>query len=215
MSVEENLGKVLKAIGKRKITLVVVTKNHTWEEIEELYRLGCRDFGENRVQEAEKKITRAPKDIRWHFVGKLQKNKVAKVVGKFALIHSVDSLELAQKIGSESVKRGIVTNVLLEANTSGEETKEGAPPDEWNKCFSQVLDIKGLKCCGWMTMAPLTTDEDVLRKTFATLAGLRDELLGLCGEACELSMGMSNDYAVAIQEGATILRIGSAIFADE
>jgi pyridoxal phosphate enzyme (YggS family) len=222
MSVKQNLSHVLDEMaliakqagrGDGEISLVVVSKMHSWEEMKAAYELGCRDFGENRLQEALEKMDVAPKDIRWHFIGKLQKNKVAKAMGKFALIHSVDSLELAEKISSESVQRGLVTRVLLEANLSGEKTKGGLSREEWKRCFSQVLKLDGIEVLGLMTMAPLTEDASVIRHTFSECVHLQSELQQLGGRALPtLSMGMSNDYRLAIEEGSTLLRIGSAIF---
>lgn len=198
------------------ITLVAVTKGYSLEHVLHAYEAGCRDFGESRVQGALEKLSRAPKDIRWHFIGNLQKNKVRKVIGKFALIHSVDGIELAKKISDCSVEAGCVTSVLLEANTSGERTKHGMPPSGWKEAIRDVGAMAGIHIEGLMTMAPLVEDERVIRQTFAGLRALRDDLEGMLGEKGalpHLSMGMTHDYRIAIEEGATLLRVGTALFA--
>lgn len=220
--IQDNLRKLLDQIevsaiqagrDPREIALVAVSKERSVEEIKETYFLGIRDFGENRVQEALEKMENLPNDIRWHFLGKLQKNKVNKVIGKFTLIHSVDSVELAKKISSASLEKGIRTQILLEANTSTEASKSGLSAKEWESQYRQLLDLEGIEVHGLMTMAPLTEDEGVIRHCFSELRLLRDRLQELGGEELSaLSMGMSNDFPIAIQEGATILRIGTALF---
>lgn len=224
MSVQQNLAKVLKEIeeaallaGRKpeEISLVAVTKGVSLQMIEEAYTLGCRDFAEARVPEALSKITRLPKAVRWHFVGKLQKNKVAKIIGRFKLIHSVDTPDLAEKIARSSQEKGIVSAILLEVNTSEEKTKAGLSPAQWKEAFLPLLDLQGIEIQGLMTMAPLTENESLIRQCFSELRHLRDFLQEAAEDRCDLSvlsMGMSNDFAIAIQEGATILRIGSAIF---
>lgn len=191
----------------KSIKLVAVTKGYPWNDVSWLYKAGQRDFGENRVDEGIEKRGAAPPDCRWHFIGTLQSNKVRKVVGNFALIHSVDSLELARKISQCSIEQGITSSVLLQANTSGEASKHGMTPAAWKECFAEIKEMKGLYVEGLMTMAPATDDEKVIRHCFSALRELRDEL-GLK----HLSMGMSGDFKLAIAEGATILRIGSALF---
>jgi len=224
MSFENNLKVLLEKISEaallagRKpedIKLVVVTKGRSLEEIQEAYSYGLRDFGENRVDEALRKREQLPADIRWHFIGKLQKNKVNKVIGKFALIHSVDGIELAQKISHASLQQGIHTAILLEANTSGETTKSGLSPDVWKGHFSQLQALAGIDVQGLMTMAPLTEDEARIRHCFAELRLLGQALQQKGGEMGTLSMGMTHDFPIAIQEGATLLRIGTALFAPQ
>jgi len=224
MSVGKNLKTLVDKIataaehsGRRPedILLVAVSKGRSVEEVKEAYWAGCRDFGENRVQEALEKMEEAPSDIRWHFIGKLQKNKVNKVVGRFVLIHSVDSLELAARISRVSEEQGVKTAILLETNTSGEETKSGLTPEQWERVFSDVLALKGIEVDGLMTMAPLTEDESVIRRCFSELRLLRERLQQMAKNRADLStlsMGMTNDFPVAIQEGATLIRIGTAIF---
>lgn len=198
-----------KNIGRNpeEIKLVAVTKGRTLEEVTPLIEAGAKDLGENREKEALFKMGHFPSSIRWHFIGTLQRNKVQKVLGKFHLIHSVDTLPLAEKIGEASVAQGIKTAVLLQVNTSGEASKHGLNPEDWRPFLEKVLSHPGLSVQGLMTMAPLTEDEAIIRRTFSSLRAFRDEW-GLR----DLSMGMSHDYKIAIEEGATILRIGSLLF---
>jgi len=192
------------------ITLVAVSKNHPVEEIIDLYHAGCRHFGENRVQEALPKIAQAPSDILWHFIGTLQKNKVGKVLNSFWHIHSVDSPDLAKAISKRSE---IDVPILLQVNTSGEESKHGLSLKQWRAAAAEIFQLPRVNIQGLMTMAPLTEDEDVIRRSFAALREFRDELEQNEGRKLpHLSMGMSHDYLIAIEEGATFLRIGSALF---
>ncbi len=224
MNIEENLQALTDGIARaaqscgrkpEEIIFVAVSKGCSIEEIKQAYSAGCRDFGENRIQEALEKMEETPSDIRWHFIGKLQKNKVGKAVGRFVLIHSIDSVELAERVSKASEERGIKTAVLLEANTSGEQTKSGLAAEEWEREFIKMLGFKGITVRGLMTMAPLTEDEVAIRRCFSSLRLLRDRLQQIAGEHADLStlsMGMTHDYPIAIQEGATLIRIGTAIF---
>lgn len=221
MSLEENLKNVVKEIqlaaalagrNPTEITLVAVSKGQTIDNIRVLYDLGVRDFAENRVVEALEKIQALPSDIRWHFVGKLQKNKISKVLGHFALIHSVDTRELAEKISQASLNAHLRTSVLIQANTSGESTKGGLKSQEWESCYPDLLSYEGIKVDGLMTMAPLGGDETLVRSCFSELRHLAQRLEKMGGTLASLSMGMSQDFSIAIQEGATFVRIGSALF---
>jgi PLP dependent protein len=197
------------------IQLVAVTKGHPWNDIKPLYAAGCRDFGESRLQEALPKIENAPEDIQWHLIGTLQKNKVLKALESFALIHSVDSYELAVKISDCSREEGTAARILLQVNTSGETTKRGFSVESLKKNFEKVYGLPAIQVEGLMTIAPLVDDERIVRHCFARLWNLRDELIIYGKEGMllpHLSMGMSRDYPWAIQEGATLLRIGTAIF---
>jgi pyridoxal phosphate enzyme (YggS family) len=190
-----------------EITLIAVTKQVEWPKIFPLYAQGQRDFGENRVHEALEKQIEAPGDCQWHFIGNLQKNKIRKIIGKFKLIHSVDSLDLAQKISEISLESNLITNILLQTNTSGEISKNGFQPIQLKSSFEEICKLRGVSVQGLMTMAPLTQDTKALHACFKALRKLRDEL-----HLPHLSMGMSNDFKVAIEEGATFLRIGTALF---
>lgn len=190
-----------------EIKLIAVSKGHSWESMQITYKAGCRAFGENRVQEALHKISQAPQDIEWHMIGSLQSNKVEKSIGQFALIHSVDSLPLARLISQKSLEKGLVTPILLEVNASGESTKHGLAVNQWRDVYAEALALPGIRIDGLMTIAPYVDDERIIRRCFAVLRNFKEEL-GLK----HLSMGMSHDYLWAIEEGATMLRIGSAIF---
>jgi PLP dependent protein len=209
----EKIAKVAKTSGRdpQEITLIAVTKNHTWEEILPLYEAGCRHFGENRLPEALTKIENAPQDIHWHFIGSLQKNKARKTAENFTLIHSVDSEELAIKI-SECKQN---TPILLQVNISGEATKHGFSEKSLLECFERLFSLPSLKIEGLMTMAPLTDNKEIIRQTFRGLRLLQEKLnthVPKNKQLKTLSMGMSHDFELAIEEGATHLRIGSAIF---
>lgn len=217
LAVCQQIASIAHACGRNpaEITLVAVTKQVDWEAAHALYKLGQRDFGENRLQEAASKQLAAANDCRWHFIGHLQTNKVNKAVGRFVLIHSVDSLLLARRLSLASQERKVVTSILLQANTSGESSKQGLTPEEWKSCFNEVWEFPGINVQGLMTMAPLTDNEATIRECFRNLKILRNELREMTGSPNalpHLSMGMSHDFAIAIQEGATLLRIGSALF---
>ena len=198
----------IRALVPPNVLLVVVSKGQSYEDILQCYNAGARDFGENRLEEFLIKKEALPKDIRWHMIGSIQSKKVPKVVGQFELIHSVDSLELAQKIDS----KGVPTKILLEANTSGEASKHGLTPEEWIGCYDQIKILKNVSVEGLMTMAPFTDDEEVVRSCFKNLRKLREVLSSKGKPLPHLSMGMSHDWEIALQEGATILRIGTSIF---
>lgn len=197
------------------VSLVAVTKHMEWKIVKNLYDHGQRDFGENRVMDALQKQQIAPGDCHWHFIGHLQSNKLRKILGKFALIHSIDSWDLAEKLSQLSVEAGLITSVLLQANTSGEPSKQGATPAEWKRHFEKIHCLKGLSIKGLMTMAPMAGDEKMIRQCFAGLRHLRDELNKQVDDQAKLhhlSMGMSGDFKIAIEEGATLVRIGTALF---
>lgn len=199
-----------------EISLIAVTKNQPLCCIEELYAAGQRQFAESRLQASIDKIACAPSDIEWHYIGPLQKNKVRKVLSLFSLIHSVDSLDLAEKINGCSAEISGITPILLQVNTSGESTKQGMSMEACEKACDQILSLPWLSVKGLMTMAPLTTDRNEIRSCFAKLRQLRERLQAHYGKESfeHLSMGMSHDYHEAIAEGATLLRIGSALFVD-
>lgn len=217
LHVLENVEKIAKGVGRnpKDITTIAVSKTQPIERILEVYREGGRNFGENRVPEALEKQVIAPEDIHWHFIGNLQKNKVPKVVGRFVLIHSVDSFDLAKKISEVGEREGIVTPILLQVNTSGELSKHGLSPEEWEKEIEGLQKLSHVKIEGLMTMAPFTDDTGIIRKTFSKLRTFKETLLKQIDNKKDfrhLSMGMSHDYPIAIEEGATLLRIGTEIF---
>lgn len=200
------------------IQLVAVTKGISWDRASALYDQGHRDFAENRLNEALEKQAEARPDCRWHLIGTLQSNKVRKAIGRFVLIHSVDSLELARKISHHSQEAGIVTSILLQVNTSGELSKHGMTPEECQRDYGIMLDLPSISIQGLMTIAPLVENDKIIRNCFAGLRNLRDylnERYLIQAPLRHLSMGMSHDYKLAISEGATMVRIGTAIFPPE
>ncbi|MEE9258155.1 MAG: YggS family pyridoxal phosphate-dependent enzyme [Nitrospinaceae bacterium] len=198
------------------VRLIAVSKEIADDKIIEARKAGAVLFGENKVQEALDKIKRlAGENIRWHFIGHLQKNKVKQVVGRFEMIHSIDSLELAEAVHKKSVDLGVVTPVLFQVNISGEESKFGISPGELEGFLRPVSRLPGIRVEGLMTIPPFDPDPGKSRPYFVRLRELRDRCAGLAIENIsmdELSMGMSNDFEVAVEEGATIVRVGTAIF---
>lgn len=200
--------------GRRpeEITLVAVTKEVDAERAAEAITAGVRDLGENRVQELQsKQAALAGSPVRWHMIGTLQRNKVAQVVGQVAMIHSVDSVKLGEAIGKRAAAGGQEQDVLLEVNAGGEPSKHGVAPADSMEAAGRLLDMKGLRLRGLMTIAP-EGDPQAARMAFRTLRELGEHLKQRAPDAAELSMGMSDDFEIAIEEGATIVRIGSAIF---
>lgn len=195
------------------VSLVVVSKGHSWSEIEPLYDVGQRLFAENRLQEGIAKISEAPQGVEWHFIGPIQKNKARKTLENFALMHSVDSFELAKKLSDCSLESSTISRILLQINVSGEVTKQGMEQDECDAMCDRILSLPSLLVDGLMTMAPLTDNESSIRECFKKLRLLQISLQKRYGVSTfpHLSMGMSNDYPIAIAEGATLLRIGSAL----
>jgi pyridoxal phosphate enzyme (YggS family) len=198
-----------------EITLVAVSKTKPVELVEMAYTLGVSDFGENRVQEALPKIERFhPEGLRWHLIGHLQSNKAGKVAGPFSYIHSVDSLHLAQVLSRRAQERGIDLAILLQVNVAGETTKEGVAPADASTLARQIATLPALHIEGLMTVAPLVRDPEETRPVFRQLRLLRDRLRVEVPASAwtQLSMGMTDDYAIAIEEGATLVRVGRAIF---
>ncbi len=203
------------------VELVAVSKFHPAEAVAEAYAAGQRIFGESRVQELTAKIAALPDDIRWHFIGHLQTNKVRQLVGtrRIALIESVDSERVLDAIDAESERAGIVSRVLLQVHVAREETKTGFSPAELIEYFRarRFERLRATHLCGLMGMASNTDDEERINSDFATIASLAQEIRRLCPDLRgfdTLSMGMSGDYPLAIAHGATLVRVGTAIFGD-
>lgn len=194
------------------VKLVAVSKTHPAEAIRAAYDAGHRVFGESRPQELREKHEALPKDIEWHMIGHLQTNKVREVVGNVTLIQSVSSLHLAEAISKRGVSHDVTSDVLLEVNVSGEESKSGFSPDEVRAALDDILALPALRVRGLMTMAP-AHDMDAARRTFSGLRELRDELASRSGlELPVLSCGMSDDFPIAVEEGSTIVRLGRTVF---
>lgn len=198
-----------------EVTLIAVSKTKPVEMLREAYEAGARDFGENKVQEILTKEPELPTDIRWHMIGHLQTNKVRQIVGKTCLIHSVDSLHLAEAIHKESVKRGIVTQILLEVNVAEEESKFGFRVEEVEDALKQMQDLSGVCVRGLMTIAPFVDNSEDNRPVFQKLNKLYVDMKSKNidnGTMNILSMGMTGDFEVAVEEGATMVRVGTGIF---
>jgi len=193
-----------------KITLIAVSKTQSVEIILQAYDLGIRDFGENRVQELLRKKDLLPQDIRWHLIGHLQSNKAKYIAGFIHYVHSIDSLETAKELSKRAMQHSRKINILLEVNVAAEESKEGIASSEISELSSLIFaEAASLNINGLMTVAPYEEHVEQVRPYFK-------ELHKLCGEFGwqELSMGMSNDFEVAIEEGATMIRIGSLLFGE-
>ena len=194
------------------VTLVAIAKTFPVHVVEEAIAAGIGDVGENRAQELRDKVAALGDRVRWHFVGHLQTNKVRTVVGGIVLLHSVDRYGLAEAVARRARSLDIVQDVLLEVNISGEPSKHGVEPAAARDLASRVAALEGVRVRGLMTMPPLTEDPEDSRPYFRDLASLRDELVDSLPEATELSMGMTRDFEVGVEEGATLVRIGEAIF---
>lgn len=198
-----------------EVTLIAVSKTKPVEMLREAYEAGARDFGENKVQEILAKEPKLPEDIRWHMIGHLQTNKVRQIVGKTCLIHSVDSVRLAEEIHKESVKKGLVTQILLEVNVAEEESKFGFHVEEVEDALKQIQELSGVCVRGLMTIAPFVDNPEDNRPVFQKLnklyvdmktKNIDNDIMNI------LSMGMTGDFEVAVEEGATMVRVGTGIF---
>lgn len=194
--------------------MVAVTKAHPLEAVHAALAHGLFDLGENRVEQlAEKAAAVGDERVRWHMIGHVQRRKVPRVAGVAELVHSIDSLRLARRLSDVAEESGERQPVLIQVNTSGEETKGGLPGQGIGDDLRSILALSGLEVRGLMTMAPFTDDETVLRSTFRGLRELDEEFRQLDGYAGEeLSMGMTNDFEIAIEEGSTMIRLGTALF---
>jgi pyridoxal phosphate enzyme (YggS family) len=214
----KNLHKSLSAAGRpsEHVKVLLATKTVTPAVLKQAVELGQTYFGENRVQElVQKQHELSGEPIIWDFIGHLQSNKVKEIIGKVNLIHSVDRLTLATEIQKQAEKQNLVQKILIEVNTSLETSKSGADPQDWLNLATAILTMPNLKISGLMTIAANTDNETRIRQCFKDLYNMRNTLAGLLKtnkDTLELSMGMSSDYELAIEEGATILRVGSLVF---
>ena len=216
-SVEERIRAACARAGRSRdeVTLICVTKTMPVEDLRQAYDAGQRSFGENRVQEINDKFPQLPSDIQWHMIGHLQRNKVKYLMDKAVMIHSVDSAALAQTISKEAVKAGRVMDILLEVNAAEEESKFGLTCADVLPLIREIAPLPGIHICGLMTVAPFTDDPETNRVFFRKL---RDLSVDIGRESIDnvsmhiLSMGMTGDFEVAIEEGATHIRVGTAIF---
>jgi len=216
MSISENINKISSETNK-KVTIVAVSKTKPLELIQEAYQSGHRIFGENRVQELVQKHELLPKDIEWHAIGHLQRNKIKHIASFVSLIHAVDSLKLLQAINKEAIKKNRTINVLLQVYIALEDTKHGFAPSELMLLFKskELEELNNICIKGIMGMATNTKDSEIIRSEFKGLGELYKEYKKTDHSNVQmeyLSMGMSNDYKIAIEEGSNMIRIGSLIF---
>jgi pyridoxal phosphate enzyme (YggS family) len=198
-----------------EIELVAITKTHPAEKVREAIEAGQTLFGESRVQEARAKIPELPSNVRWHFVGHLQKNKIRHALPLFELFHSVDSLASAQEMNRIATDEGMHPRVLLEVNVAGEGSKFGFSPDKLREQMDELLALPRLSILGLMCIPPIAEEAEASRKYFVQLRELRDRLqIEFRVDLAQLSMGMTQDYPVAVEEGATLVRVGTAIFGE-
>ena len=216
-SVEERILAACQRAGRPRedVTLICVTKTKPVEDLRQAYDAGQRVFGENRVQEIIEKFPLLPEDIQWHMIGHLQRNKVKYLMDRAVMIHSVDSAALAQTISKEAVKAGRVMDILLEVNAAGEESKFGLGYDKVLPLIHEIAPLPGIHICGLMTVPPYTENPETSRVYFKKLRELSVDIASQYIDNVSmytLSMGMTGDFEVAIEEGATHIRVGTAIF---
>lgn len=219
IEVEKNIQAACDRAGRSReeVRLIAVSKTKPVSDIEEVLTTGILDYGENKVQELSDKYDVLPKNIRWHMIGHLQRNKVKYLIGKTVLIHSVDSLRLAEQIEHEAAKADTIMNVLIEVNVAGEESKFGTTCNEAIELVRAVAALKHVKIKGLMTIAPFTDNPEDNRIYFKKLKQLSVDIKSKNidnADMDELSMGMTGDYEVAIEEGATMVRVGTGIFGE-
>ena len=217
--VEKNIIAACKEVGRdpSEVTLIAVSKTKPTELLQEAYDAGARFFGENKVQEIQEKYEQLPEDIQWHMIGHLQRNKVKYIVDKVAMIHSVDSLRLAEAIEAEAAKKNVKVPVLLEVNVAEEESKFGLKMEEVIPLLEEISSFEHIEVKGLMTIAPYVEDPEENREIFRQLKKLSVDIADKNINNIDmgvLSMGMTGDYMVAVQEGATLVRVGTGIFGE-
>ena len=215
--VEEKIQAACDRAGRQRseVTLIAVSKTKPIAVLQEAYDIGVRVFGENKVQELTEKYEALPDDIHWHMIGHLQTNKVKYIVDKAELIHSVDSVKLAQVIEKEAEKKNCIASILIEVNVAGDESKFGLKVDEVIPFIEKIASFKHIRVCGLMTIAPFVENPEDNRPIFENLHKLSVDIKNKNIDNVNvsiLSMGMTNDYEVAIEEGATMVRVGTGIF---
>jgi hypothetical protein len=218
-NVESNIEAACRKRGRAadEVTLIAVSKTKPLPMLREAYEAGARDFGENKVQELVDKITEMPADVRWHMIGHLQRNKVKYIIDKVYMIHSVDSFRLAQTISEEAVKKNVEVNILIEVNIALEESKFGAAADEVFALIEEVAKLPSIHIKGLMTIAPFVDNPEENRKYFKKMKQLAVDIMHKSVDNVSmdvLSMGMTGDYMVAVEEGATYVRVGTGIFGE-
>ena len=218
-NVEERVAAACKRAGRAReeVTLIAVSKTKPVEDLQVIYNAGIRDFGENKVQELTGKIPEMPSDIEWHLIGHLQRNKVKYIVDKVKLIHSVDSYRLAEEINIQAKKKGIIVPILIEVNAANEATKFGVKLEETLQLCEEIAQLENVHIEGLMTIAPNVVVPEENRPIFNKIKDLSVDIAAKNLDNVDmriLSMGMTNDFEVAIEEGATHVRVGTAIFGE-
>lgn len=215
--IREKIRQACQRSGRREedVTLISVSKTKPVEMLKEAYEAGSRDFGENRVQEIMEKYGQMPEDVRWHMIGHLQKNKVRQVIDKAVLIHSVDTVELAEQIEKDAAKRDLTVDILLEVNVAEEESKFGFRTEEVEAAVMKIKEFPHVHIKGLMTIAPFVSNSEdnreVFKKLYQLYVDIRSKNIDNVNMSV-LSMGMTGDYEVAVEEGATMIRVGTGIF---
>lgn len=217
--VEQNIADACMKAGRdsKEVTLIAVSKTKPVEALKEAYEAGARDFGENKVQELMDKIPALPADIRWHMIGHLQRNKVKYIVDKVYLIHSVDSVRLAEEISKEALKKQVEVNILVEVNVAREESKFGTSTSDAIALIQEIAKLPAIHINGLMTIAPFVENPEENREYFRKLKQLSVDIMHKNIDNVSmniLSMGMTGDYEVAVEEGATYVRVGTGIFGE-
>ncbi|SET38922.1 YggS family pyridoxal phosphate-dependent enzyme [[Clostridium] polysaccharolyticum] len=217
VKVEERVAKACERAGRKReeVTLIAVSKTKPVDDVKEAMKDGIIDFGENKVQEIMDKYEAIPEKLNWHMIGHLQRNKVKYIVDKVCLIHSVDSLRLAIQIDEEAKKKNLVCPILIEVNAAGEDTKFGVSVQETEPLIQEIAKLSNVKIKGLMTIAPFVEDAEENRVHFQALKKLSVDIKRKNIDNVDmsiLSMGMTGDYEVAIEEGATMIRVGTGIF---
>ncbi len=217
--VQERIAVALDRSGRagEDVKIVAVTKTHPASAVLAAKAAGLQDAGENRVQELEEKVGIVGREaVRWHLIGPLQRNKAKRAVRLFDLLHSLDSVRLAERLSAETGEDGLICRVLVQVNASGEATKSGFTPEALVDEVASIAALPGLEVMGLMTMAPFTDDEQVVRATFSRTRRLSEDVARQVSafRAEHLSMGMSNDYQIAVEEGSTMLRLGTVLLGE-
>lgn len=215
--IEKNICDACKKAGRSRdeVTLIAVSKTKPIEDLQAVYDLNIRNFGENKVQELKDKIEVMPSDMKWHMIGHLQRNKVKYIIGKVELIHSVDSLRLAEEISKQAKKNDVIADILVEVNIGDEESKFGISTENVIELVKEIAKLENISVKGLMCVAPYVVDSEENRPLFHKIKDLSIDIMAEKIDNVSmsiLSMGMSNDYQVAIEEGATMVRIGSNLF---
>ena len=218
-TVEQKIQAACQAVGRKReeVTLIAVSKTKPISMLKEVYETNIRDFGENKVQELCQKMDELPSDIRWHMIGHLQRNKVKYIVGRVSLIHSVDTYRLAEEINIQAKKKNIIVPILVEVNIAGEDSKFGTSAEDAILLVEEIAKLENVRIQGLMTIAPNVADAEENRPYFRKIKQLSVDIMNKNIDNVSmkvLSMGMTGDYTVAIEEGATLIRVGTGIFGE-